>query len=277
MGSISLRKGLLYSLMIHTALFFLAGLWIVNQAVQVPPKIVTVEFSQDLSSIPEVKKGTALISGGKPDISRQKEDVKASSVPEKTSDIPQTPIRQKSSVQPEPQPPEGDKIKKTSADTQESNNISDVRTNIQQPSSNEIVKAYLDKVSGNIDKALDSGGSPGTGGVNGGGSGKVKNAGIQGDPLGGAQWSSQPRKVVSFPDIKSKIPDEYKKKGLSYSLTARIAFDKNGLAVRVDIISSSGDPTIDDIYHNELRKILVEPTSDDVVVEVTQNFLIDLK
>jgi hypothetical protein len=98
-----------------------------------------------------------------------------------------------------------------------------------------------------------------------------------GDPLSGANWTSQPRKTLSYPDIQSKIPDKYKKKGLSYSLTAKIDFDRNGLAVFVDIINSSGDSGIDNILFTELHKIRVEPIQENIIVEITKVFTINLK
>ncbi len=97
------------------------------------------------------------------------------------------------------------------------------------------------------------------------------------DPLKGAEWSATPRKTLSFPDLASKIPEEYKKKGQNYTITVRIEFDKNGLAVRVITITSSGDPQIDAIFNTELRKIRVEPINRDRVDYIIKKFTISSK
>jgi hypothetical protein len=133
----------------------------------------------------------------------------------------------------------------------------------------EKVNQQLNQISGDIDKALDE---------DGGQNGKEGNVGTaHGDPLGDADWGVKPRKTVYFPDIQSKIPEKYKKKGMGYSITARIDFDKNGLATRVDIITSSGEPNIDSIFFSELRKIRVEAIEVNRTDEITKTFTISLK
>lgn len=130
-------------------------------------------------------------------------------------------------------------------------------------------KKELNDLSGSIDKALDDEGDQ----AKQGGGGTV----ASNDPLSGAKWAVKPRKTVYFPDIQSKIPDKYKKKGLGFALTAKIVFDKNGLAVKVDIINSSGDPAIDSIFSTELRKVRVEPIQVNRLDEITKTFTISLK
>ncbi len=97
------------------------------------------------------------------------------------------------------------------------------------------------------------------------------------DPLKGADWSAAPRKTLFFPDIASKIPEEYKKKGQNYIIKMRISFDKNGLAVKTEIIRTSGDPMIDSIFQTELRKIKVEAINRERVDEVVKTFTISVK
>lgn len=129
----------------------------------------------------------------------------------------------------------------------------------------------LRRIEGDIDRILDE---PAVGPV----SPRADSGGSPGqDPLGDASWSAQPRKTVFFPNIQARIPPNYRKKGLSYSVTSRIAFDKNGLAVRVDIITSSGDPAIDSIFFTELKKIRVEAIEDSRVDVITKTFSISLK
>ncbi len=107
--------------------------------------------------------------------------------------------------------------------------------------------------------------------------GKESVSEVRGDPLSGGKWSSRVRKTIFFPDIQSKIPDELKKKGIGYSVTARIRFDRNGLAIVVEIIKSSGNSKIDQIFNTELKKIRVEPVDDNVIDEVVHTFKIRVK
>ncbi len=97
------------------------------------------------------------------------------------------------------------------------------------------------------------------------------------DPLNDAKWSSKPRKTLFFPDIQSKIPVEYRKKGMGYSVKVEIAFDMNGLAVRVDLLESSGDPVIDNLFLTELRKIRVESSPKAGIDEISKSFTISVK
>jgi outer membrane biosynthesis protein TonB len=136
-------------------------------------------------------------------------------------------------------------------------------------SQEEMKQQEINKLFGDIEKALEQGGSASSIGGNG--------SDLSGDPLSDASWGSRPRKTTFFPDIQSKIPDQYKRKGLNYSITVRLTFDKNGLASMVEIITSSGDPAIDSIFNEELRKIRVEPIDVDRIDKVTKIFKISLK
>lgn len=142
---------------------------------------------------------------------------------------------------------------------------------LEQEAKDQQARDDLNRMSDDIDKALNDD-SEGTATRQG------KNTAIgKGDPLSDAEWSAAPRKTVFFPDIQSKIPAKYRKKGLSYSLTARISFDPNGLAIKADIIKSSGDPAIDSVFNAELRKIRIESISGTRVDEITKTFSISLK
>jgi len=94
------------------------------------------------------------------------------------------------------------------------------------------------------------------------------------DPLSGGRWSSRARRTIFFPDIQSRLPAELRKKGIGYSVTAKIRFDKNGLPVYVEIVKSSGNQIVDSIFNSELKKIRVEPVEQNVVDEVIHTFKI---
>jgi hypothetical protein len=144
-----------------------------------------------------------------------------------------------------------------------------INSEVSKEAKEEKLKEELKQITGDIDKALDE--------VEKATPGESKKGISSGDPLSDATWSVKPRRTLFFPDIQSKIPDKYKKKGLSYSITVRIAFDKNGLATRVEIVSSSGDPKIDSIFNNELRKIRVESIPESRTDEITKTFKISLR
>jgi len=145
---------------------------------------------------------------------------------------------------------------------------------LEQESKNDLINKQMKDVSDNVDQILNEDSTASTG--NKGNGNGVDNF-IKGDPLSDAEWSAQPRKTVFFPDIQSKIPPQYKKKGMGYSITAKIAFDKNGLAIRADITKSSGDPNIDSVFFSELKKIRIESVSEDRIDEIVKTFTISLK
>ncbi len=158
-------------------------------------------------------------------------------------------------------------------DSSQNDNLNQIQNqisnNMAKEAENKKVKQEMDQIFGNIEQALKEGNSR---------TGKDgKGTLSSGDPLSDATWSSKPRKTIYFPNIQSRIPDKYKKKGMSYSITMRLSFDKNGLATKAEIISSSGDPSIDSIFNTELRKIRVEPIEIDRVDEITKVFTISLK
>lgn len=119
-----------------------------------------------------------------------------------------------------------------------------------------------------IDQALNDAGRPNVS------SAQARNTG---DPMSEWAWSVKPRNAVFFPDIISKIPPEYKKKGMGYSITARITFDKNGVAVKAEIIRSSGEIEIDSVFYSELKKVRVEPISENRMDQATITIPISVK
>ncbi len=98
-----------------------------------------------------------------------------------------------------------------------------------------------------------------------------------GDPSATLRGAQSPRKTIFFPDIESAIPAEYRQRGMSYEVRVRISFDKNGFATQVDLLQSSGDTTIDNIFRVQLRRIRVEEISVNRVDTVTKTFTISLR
>ena len=98
------------------------------------------------------------------------------------------------------------------------------------------------------------------------------------DPLSDAKWNGQPRKTIKFPDLASKIPDEYKQKGLSYKITVRLTIAPEGNVKKVNILESSGEIELDSIFQIELQNIVVESVPASVGnVTVVKTFTIKLK
>jgi outer membrane biosynthesis protein TonB len=98
------------------------------------------------------------------------------------------------------------------------------------------------------------------------------------DPLSDAKWTGQPRKTVKFPDLASKIPDEYKMKGLNYKITVRLTITPEGNVKKVNILESSGEIELDSIFQIELQNIIVESVPASVgPVTVVKTFTIKVK
>lgn len=98
------------------------------------------------------------------------------------------------------------------------------------------------------------------------------------DPLSDAKWNGQPRKTIKFPDLASKIPDEYKMKGLSYKITVRLTITPEGTVKKVNILESSGEIELDSIFQIELQNIIVESVPASVgPVTVVKTFTIKVK
>ncbi|MGL4561076.1 MAG: hypothetical protein ACRCV0_02135 [Brevinema sp.] len=99
----------------------------------------------------------------------------------------------------------------------------------------------------------------------------------QSDFLENASWSGAPRKTIIFPKITEQIPDQYKARGYGYSVTASMTFSPQGWVSSVELIKSSGDPIIDNIFRNELRKIRIEESSKNTYDTVVKTFTISIK
>jgi outer membrane biosynthesis protein TonB len=99
----------------------------------------------------------------------------------------------------------------------------------------------------------------------------------RGDPLSDATWQARPRKTLFFPDLESKIPEEFRRRGMGYSVKVRLAFNQQGLCTMVELIESSGQSRIDSIFLTELRKIRVEPTDEARVDVITATFTISVR
>jgi|YNPMSStandDraft_1061717.scaffolds.fasta_scaffold00035_18 outer membrane biosynthesis protein TonB len=131
-----------------------------------------------------------------------------------------------------------------------------------------------DLLAKSIEQALQTSGKKQSGTSTASGSGQQ---GTGTDPLGDAKWKSRPRRTIFFPDIASKIRQQVPNPLMGYTVTAHIVFDSQGLAIKVDIIRSSGDPTIDSIFLSELKKIRVEAISEDRLDEITKTFKITVR
>ncbi len=254
-----LRKSLFVSFVLHLSVFLLLSFWVTrNQFSSGKPSLVTVEY----------------VSGGFTEpIEENKGQPKKKSIPAKKAE---KPVKKVSSQK---------NIAKTS-DNKAKTDVSDRAKEIQKQreieAAEELKKKMaeeaekkklgqeLGKIEGDVDKALEDSEEE-TGGA------KNKSGVAGGDPLSGVEWRVKPRKTLFFPNIESKIPPRYKTKGMSYALKAKISFDKNGLAVKVDIIQSSGDPAIDSIFFSELRKIRVEAIHENRIDEISKTFTISLK
>ena len=140
---------------------------------------------------------------------------------------------------------------------------------LEEDSGHQAQNNELNRIDQNIENALNQSSSSDNVNNNGNPSG--------GDPLIDASWSSAPRKTLFFPDIESRIPAEYRQRGMGYSVRVRIAFDKNGLATSVELLESSGDSTIDNIFLVQLRKVRVESINADRLDVVTKTFTISLR
>lgn len=254
---ISIRKSFLVSLGIHLSIFLIIGIAALFRPVTVTEITTLVTVDTEVTSVSP---------GEELPVSRKKETV---SVKNREPAVKQRPVRQKNTQKLLASMKNG---KNTAADD---DGLAKRKEQEAQRLSNEQVLAAnreMEKVSGDVDKALsenaDSSAARNT---------TVKSGSGGTDPLGDAGWSKRPRKTVYFPNIQSKIPARYKMKGMSYAITAKIAFDSNGLATRVEIVASSGDANIDNIFFSELKKVRVEPIPENRIDVITKRFSISLK
>lgn len=97
------------------------------------------------------------------------------------------------------------------------------------------------------------------------------------DFLANASWIGRPRKTIAFPNIAARISTLQNTQGYGYSVTARITFTPQGWVSSVELIRASGDPRIDHIFRNELRKIRIEENKSGQVDTVIKTFNISVK
>lgn len=288
MNELSFRNSLYISIAIHFVLFLLLSLFFVKNPLRQieTPTVVNIEFNEsDLSAniggvLPEPAKANT------PALPERKtESLKSTVVPEKT-----TPIRKVKEAPEKSREKIIEKVEKAKLTSEKVKKLvkekieketEDVSRKIKEEELKEEIKKKklqeeLDEREGkellqNIDKLLEDRESR---------EGSAENTGRKSegnDPLSGGKWSSKARQTIFFPDIQSKIPPELRKKGVGYSVTAKIKFDKNGLPIYVEIIKSSGNSVVDRIFNSELKKIRVEPVDKDVVDEVVHTFRIYVK
>lgn len=97
------------------------------------------------------------------------------------------------------------------------------------------------------------------------------------DFLVNASWSGTPRKTIAFPNLSAQIPSDYQSRGYGFSVTAKIIFSPQGWVSSVELIQSSGDPRIDRIFRNELRKIRIEESTNPNYDTIIKTFTISVK
>lgn len=97
------------------------------------------------------------------------------------------------------------------------------------------------------------------------------------DFLANATWSGTPRKTISFPKLATQIPQQYKSRGYGFSVTAKITFSPQGWVSSVQLVHTSGDPRIDNIFRTELRKIRIEESKKNTYDTITKTFTVSVK
>ena len=277
MEEFGLRKGLYLSIGIHLTILILFSLIIVKTPFETITQPIEINLqSTALGESPGLKEsGKTAALPKKPELPvRVTKSAVIPALPEKTlpekkivqpsQPIKGTPVVPNSTVKDLAKPP----VSRQDTGKVQTGTIPPDTGGISEDLDKELESRENSQMEGDVDKALSDGG---------GKEGKTVGAASGGDPLGNAQWTSRARKTLFFPDLESKIPQEFKRKGIGYSVTARIAFDKNGLAVRVNILKSSGESAIDRVFNSELRKIRVESIAENRVDEVTKTFSISLK
>lgn len=243
MREMDLKSSFYISLAIHLFLFLLFSLFFLKNPFQKieTPTVVNIQFDKQLSGsqikddvqgpvVEEKKKEEKL----KEKVMPVKKEVKKNEVNEKIKEVKE----------------KKEKLEKNiTEETKEKE--------IPQTGNKENVKDKDDDLLKNIDEAIKTGSEKNN----------VSGKETKSDLLSGGKWSGKARRTIFFPDIQSRLPEELRKKGIGYSVTAKIKFDKNGLATYVEIIKSSGNSKVDQIFNTELKKIRVEPaeTTDEVI------------
>ncbi len=250
MKELDLKNSFYISLAIHFIIFILFSIFFLKNPLQKieTPTVINIDFSSEISGnnadekpAPVVEE-KPIVKDKKTHPKETKKEIKNNETLKKLEEAKEKKEKIEKSIS-------ENKIAKTTPETGNSDKEDD-----------DLLK--------NIDEAIKTGGSKNDRARE---TGKADND----DALSGGKWSGKARRTIFFPDIQSKLPDELRKKGIGYSVTARIKFDKNGLAVSVEIIKSSGNSKVDQIFNTELKKIRVEPS--DRSDEVTHTFRILIK
>ncbi|URA10701.1 hypothetical protein [Thermospira aquatica] len=257
---ISFRQSLVASIILHLILLLIVSLLLTKSPFkqEIEPIIVTIEAPSAMAEGAEASPA--------PPVSTSQPTV---APPSQKTPAPQKEEAKKVLEQAK------EKIKKTTTTSKpvpSSTPTSTQETPTTQSSQN--VESEDDILAKSIEKALQSTGKKATGTSTSSGSGQQ---GTGSDPLGDAAWKSRPRKTIFFPDIASKIREKVSNPLMGYTVTAKIVFDNQGLAIRVEIIRSSGDPLIDSIFLSELKKIRVESISEDRLDEITKTFKVSVR
>ncbi|MCX7883006.1 MAG: hypothetical protein N2314_07275 [Brevinematales bacterium] len=258
---LSFRQSFFVSLFLHLVLLLLLSLFFTKSPFKEEPEPIVVTI--DAPSL--MAEGAQAIPAPPPQ--REKATPKPVSQPKTTT----TPKQAAEKIIQQAK----EKTKKTTTTSKPVQSVQPTSETLPSTSSSEVQEESEDDIlAKSIEKALQSTGKKGTG------SSATSATGQQGtgtDPLGDANWRSRPRKTIFFPDIASKIKEKVSHPLMGYTVTAKITFDSQGLAVRVDIVRSSGDPLIDSIFLSELKKIRVEAISDERLDEITKTFKISVR
>ncbi|MGL4367984.1 MAG: hypothetical protein ACRCTQ_06895 [Brevinemataceae bacterium] len=97
------------------------------------------------------------------------------------------------------------------------------------------------------------------------------------DFLSDGRWSGNSRKTTSFPDLTKNIPQKYKRQGYGVSITVKLTFSPEGWVSSLQIIKSSGDPYIDNLFRNELRTVRIEPIQTATYDTIIKTFNVSIR
>ncbi|MCX7821234.1 MAG: energy transducer TonB [Brevinematales bacterium] len=244
MKEIDLKNSFYISLAIHLFLFLLFSLFFLKNPFQKieTPTVINIQFDNQISGnqMNEIKEPAPVIQEKKVE-EKVKEKITPTKKEPKKNEILKKEVQEKK-----------EKLERNISEKSKEKNIPETgnKENTKEEEDDDLLK--------NIDEAIKKGNTKNN---------TTEEGTSKSDVLSGGQWSGKARRTIFFPDIQSRLPDELRKKGIGYAVTARIKFDKNGLATYVEIIKSSGNSKVDQIFNTELKKIRVEPaeTTDEVI------------
>jgi len=284
MQSLSLKQTVLFSLLFHVILLIFLSLIIRNNLFDKINRPTTVNVTVSMDSVnagisQSVEDEKNLLS---PHLNQRKTQSSSPSLPAKTVPVPPQKItadkgvnelrsKLKNTISPEKAlKQQKQRVQNNSSRKIENQIDKSLDKYLAEDEKKQTQKQTQNKNIDKLDRDLDSI-------LNENNNGKSPSKISSKDPLYDADWSAQPRKTLFFPNIVASIPDEYKKKGQNYAVKMRITFDKNGLAIRTELLQSSGDPGIDSIFMTELRKIRIEPIKANREDQIVKTFTISVK